>query len=201
MKHIKKIFIISLMVLIIATITQFIIISKYKSYISEKVNSSISAIVFSVLENDIILDKAIDNNELTNLELNRLGRNYNKILSNHMLLNDINRQIKFNQKIINSNTAVVSNDFSMFISIDILSIAGNSYFQVANIKPIELSKYMDRIYEMKMTNEKWSKTIKENIIVNSEYSKSSDIVFVEKPSLKLWKKIMFLLDKEVENHE
>lgn len=160
----KRILIVILLVLITLNIIQFIENRNYEEYLSQKVKNSVSLFSSSILENNILLEEAINNQEITNRKLNRLGINFLSIANIHRELIEI-YDIKSERKNISPTTIEIADDCSMFISMKMLGNYGNQYKIIEDEYIIELSsEYLESLKIMQKVVNEWFNIINDNVV-------------------------------------
>lgn len=159
----KKILIAIILLLIVINVVQFKTTRDYEKYLSSKVRNMVSVFSSNILENDILLEEAINNGEITNRKLNKLGRNFLRISIDYYELSDI-YDIKSKRKNINPSTAEIADDCSMYISMKMLGNYGNQYKMIKDEHTIKLSnEHIKSLQIMKEVTKDWSSIIKDNV--------------------------------------
>jgi len=133
--------------------------------LSSEIKNGMSALSSSILENDEILERSIQDKQVTNINLNRIGLNYIQIKENYIRLKEIIRHIDNNfYKNLNSETTIILEEFSSYISMDILKNYRNEYKIIKDEKTVNLTDEQIYAFEiMQKINSEWAKTIKENV--------------------------------------
>lgn len=142
-KRIKFVVIVTLILLTILLLFNIQNNRKYKSYLMQQNEYSISSILFSIRNNNVILNKYKKSGQITYAELSRIGSNYLDAGDELKgLLEQVNHfMADANYSHENFNTIIVYLDgISLFISMDLLQGIGNFYPQMYNDKVYELNE-------------------------------------------------------------
>ena len=160
----KKTLIVIILALIAVNIIQFKGNIGYEKYLSQKIQNSVSHLSSSILENDFILEEAINSREITNRNLNNLGINFLEITIKHRELNDI-YSIKSELKDVRPSTVQIADDCSMFISMKMLGNYGNQYKIIKDEYTIKLSdEYIESMKIMQKVIKEWANIINDNVV-------------------------------------